>query len=117
MSWIKKAGALVVLVAAGGALGLAIYARMALPSTSGELALSGSQGPIRIERDTHGIPTVVAQSAHDAYFGLGVVHAQDRLWQLETHRRIGAGRMQRQCKKRKHRAAYTACRLRIQGLR
>ena len=93
MSWIKKAGALVVLVAAGGALGLAIYARMALPSTSGELALSGSQGPIRIERDAHGIPTVVAQSAHDAYFGLGVVHAQDRLWQLETHRRIGAGRM------------------------
>ncbi len=26
-------------------------------------------------------------------FGLGFVHAQDRLWQLETHRRIGAGRL------------------------
>ena len=26
-------------------------------------------------------------------FGLGFVHAQDRLWQLETHRRIGSGRL------------------------
>ena len=26
-------------------------------------------------------------------YGLGFVHAQDRLWQLETHRRIGAGRL------------------------
>ena len=26
-------------------------------------------------------------------FGLGVAHAQDRLWQMETHRRIGAGRL------------------------
>jgi penicillin amidase len=41
----------------------------------------------------HGIPTVRAANAHDAYFGLGVVHAQDRLWQMETQRRIGAGRM------------------------
>ncbi|HEX7438953.1 MAG TPA: penicillin acylase family protein, partial [Caldimonas sp.] len=28
-----------------------------------------------------------------ALFGLGYAHAQDRLWQLETHRRIGSGRL------------------------
>ena len=93
MHWIKKAVAVTALGAALGALALAVYARMALPSTHGELTLGAAQGPIRIERDQHGIPTVVAQSARDAYFGLGVVHAQDRLWQLETHRRISAGRM------------------------
>ena len=93
MTWIKKTLAAAGLVTALLALGLAVYARLALPSTEGELALSGAQGPIRIDRDAHGIPTVVAQSARDVYFGLGVVHAQDRLWQLETHRRISAGRM------------------------
>ena len=93
MNLIKKAAAAVALGVALGALGLAVYSRMALPDMDGELTLTGAQGPIRIDRDGHGIPTVVAQTANDAYFGLGVVHAQDRLWQLETHRRISAGRM------------------------
>ncbi len=75
------------------ALALAVYSRLALPTTSGALTLAGAQASLRIERDGQGIPTIVAAHARDAYFGLGVVHAQDRLWQLETHRRIGAGRM------------------------
>ena len=29
----------------------------------------------------------------DALFGLGYVHAQDRLWQMEFQRRIGHGRL------------------------
>src|SRR4029450_6473250 len=51
------------------------------------------QQPVRIERDPHGIPTIKAQNQHDLMFALGYAHAQDRLWQLETHRRIGAGRL------------------------
>ena len=72
---------------------LAGYGWLTLPRTQGELRLAGAGADIRIERDAHGIPTIVAATALDAYFGLGVAHAQDRLWQLETHRRIGAGRM------------------------
>jgi len=66
---------------------------MALPKTSGEISLPGLTAPVRIERDEHGIPTIEAANGRDLAFGLGVVHAQDRLWQLETHRRIGSGRM------------------------
>src|SRR5262249_18422475 len=29
----------------------------------------------------------------DAFYGLGYVHAQDRLWQMEFQRRIGHGRL------------------------
>lgn len=91
--WIKRfAWALVALLVAA-ALAVAVYWQRVLPMTHGQMALPGLQGELRIERDSHGIPTVRAGSAHDAYFGLGVVHAQDRLWQLETHRRIGAGRL------------------------
>lgn len=93
MKWFKRVAAalgllLLVLVVAAWA-----YTRMALPRTTGDIRLPGLQAPISLQRDAHGIPTIVAANAHDAFFGLGLVHAQDRLWQMETHRRIGAGRL------------------------
>ncbi|MFM2120685.1 MAG: hypothetical protein RL722_2153 [Pseudomonadota bacterium] len=48
---------------------------------------------LRIERDADGVPTIHALSMEQAMYALGFVHAQDRLWQLDTHRRIGAGRL------------------------
>jgi penicillin amidase len=69
------------------------YAQRVLPQTEGTLVLPGAQAALRIVRDDNGIPTVQAASARDAAYGLGVAHAQDRLWQMETHRRIGAGRL------------------------
>lgn len=69
------------------------YVQAALPATEGTLPLTGLAGPVRIERDAHGVPTIRAGNASDLAFGLGVAHAQDRLWQMETHRRIGAGRL------------------------
>lgn len=71
----------------------AVYVWQATPKTDGTLRLAGPRAEVQIERDAHGIPTVRGASVEDAMFGLGFVHAQDRLWQLETHRRIGAGRL------------------------
>ncbi len=39
------------------------------------------------------IALIFAENAADAYFALGYVHAQDRLWQMELTRRVGAGRL------------------------
>ena len=91
--WFRRLLTLVLLLAVSGALTAWYYAQRALPVTEGTLSLPGAQAPLQILRDANGIPTIRAASAHDALFGLGVVHAQDRLWQLETHRRIGAGRL------------------------
>ena len=93
MVWIRRGVGLLVLLVLLVAGVLGVYRQRVLPQTEGRIVLPGLQGELRIERDGHGIPTVRAGSVHDAYFGLGVVHAQDRLWQLETHRRIGAGRL------------------------
>ncbi len=93
MKWFKRVGWLLLTLLLLLAAALAWYAQRALPRTLGEITLPGLQGELRIERDEYGIPTVRAGSALDAYYGLGVVHAQDRQWQMETHRRIGAGRM------------------------
>jgi penicillin amidase len=39
------------------------------------------------------VPHIFAASPEDAYAALGFVHAQDRLWQMEMTRRLGAGRL------------------------
>jgi penicillin amidase len=48
---------------------------------------------VEIIRDRHGIPHIYAKNDNDAWYGLGFAHAQDRLWQMEMNRRIGAGRL------------------------
>src|SRR5688500_14825824 len=93
MKWFKGALWAVAGLALLLALAAAVYTTRALPVVDGELRVAGLQQPVHIERDPNGIPTIKAQNQHDLMFGLGVVHAQDRLWQLETHRRIGAGRL------------------------
>lgn len=93
MKWLRRFALVVLLFVALVAGAAWIYVQRTLPQTDGALQLAGPRGEIRIERDADGIPTVRAQSPEDAAFGLGFVHAQDRLWQLETHRRIGAGRL------------------------
>jgi penicillin amidase len=80
-------------LAFGTALGGLVWAYRSLPSWSGTFSVPGLRAPLRIVRDTNAIPHVLAQSEPDAYFGLGYVHAQDRLWQLELNRRAGTGRL------------------------
>lgn len=48
---------------------------------------------VAISRDAHGVPTLVAATDTDAFFAVGYVHAQDRLWQLEVQRRTVQGRL------------------------
>jgi len=93
MKWLRRSALVVVLLLVVGAGAGWWYARATLPKTDGTLAVPGLGAEVRIERDGRGIPTIHAASAEGAMFGLGFVHAQDRLWQLETHHRIGSGRL------------------------
>ena len=76
-----------------GGAALVVWAWSTLPKTGGEVRLAGLAGEVEIFRDVHGVPHIFAGSTDDAYFGLGYVHAQDRLWQMEFTRRLGAGRL------------------------
>lgn len=64
----------------------------ALPDMSSPVTIDGIENTIRIWRDSYGIPHVQASSRHDAFFGQGFVHAQDRLWQMDWDRRRAYGR-------------------------
>jgi len=79
---------IIIIIAAGWA-----WLRTSLPFTEGALNLSGLQAETQLNRDKFGVPHIKAASDHDAYFSLGVAHAQDRLWQMDFQRRLGAGRL------------------------
>jgi penicillin G amidase len=83
---------LVIILFLLGVAGL-IYLRLSLPKTNGTLSLPGLKNTVEILRDRNAVPHIYATSKDDAYFALGFVHAQDRLWQMEFQRRIGAGRL------------------------
>src|ERR1035437_3864557 len=57
------------------------------------LALVLLQGPSPIERDAYGVPNIYASTWEDAFYYAGYAVAEDRLWQLETSRRVARGRM------------------------
>jgi penicillin amidase len=48
---------------------------------------------VTVIRDSEGIPHIEAGDAKSAYFALGYVIAQDRLFQMELQRRIGKGEL------------------------
>jgi len=61
------------------------------PDYRGEVAGLPVHAPVRILRDGNGIPHIYAQNRHDLMVAQGFVHAQDRLWQMETLRRVATG--------------------------
>lgn len=63
------------------------------PPLDGELQVDGLDGPLRIVRDELAIPHVRAGSEHDAWFGLGFVHGQDRFFQADLLRHLAWGEM------------------------
>jgi len=89
---IKGAGFLLALTVVG-ASGVFFWLRTSLPQIDGTISVPGLSASVEIVRDTNAVPHIFANTTEDAYFALGLTHAQDRLWQMEMMRRAGAGRL------------------------
>jgi penicillin amidase len=91
--WLTRllAGFIVILLVAVG--GGWLWLRSSLPQLDGTIALAGLSAPVEVTRDRYGVPHIRAQTDRDAFFALGFVHAQDRLWQMDFQRRFTAGRL------------------------
>jgi penicillin amidase len=70
-----------------------VVTRRPFPRTRGTVRLEGLKGTVEIRRDRFGVPHIFARYAEDLFFAEGYVHAQDRFWQMEFWRRVGAGRL------------------------
>lgn len=82
---------IVVIVATGGLL--VWVSHRALPTTSGSLRAAGLAAPVSVTRDISGLINITATTPHDLFVAQGYVHAQERFWQMEVWRHIGAGRL------------------------
>jgi len=91
LRWLLRIFAVAVTcLAVAGVLGWYLVSR-SLPDYDGKLSLAGLDGEVRITRDANAVPHIRAGTDHDAFFALGLVHAQDRLWQMELSRRAAQG--------------------------
>jgi len=79
------------LVGSGAALWLRWKVHASLPTLDGVLNVPGLAAPVEVLRDARGVPHIRAQSIPDAIFAQGFVTAQDRLWQMDLHRRHAEG--------------------------
>jgi penicillin amidase len=96
MKWLRRflyviGGLLLAAVVAGS--GGYLWLRTSLPQTTGSIDVPRLGAKVEILRDGDGIATIRAQSEADAFYALGFAHAQDRLFQMEMMRRLGAGRL------------------------
>src|SRR4030095_2532163 len=96
MKWLRRSlyviGGLLVLTILVGAGGY-LWLRTSLPGTSGRHAVPRLGAKVEVARDGDGVVTIRAQSEADAFYALGFAHAQDRLFQMDMMRRLGAGRL------------------------
>ncbi len=69
------------------------YSKRRLPQVEGEMKLSGLKEEVKIVRDEYGVPHIYANSVDDLAFAQGVIHCQDRLFQMELNRRLATGRL------------------------
>src|SRR3546814_6420809 len=90
--WVRRVAAIIWCLAALAVLGGFLWLRSSMPQSTGRIDVAGLSAPAKILRDDAGIVTIRAANARDGAFALGFTHAQDRLFQMEFMRRLGADR-------------------------
>ena len=64
-----------------------------IPDYNANNDLKGLREELLIIRDSSNVPHIISENDNDAFFGLGFVHAQDRLWQMALLRRASQGKL------------------------
>jgi penicillin G amidase len=66
---------------------------MLTPLASGEIVVEGKTGKAQVLCDEEGIWHILAENREMGAYALGYVHAKDRLWHMDSLRRMSQGRL------------------------
>ena len=80
----------VVLALAGTAIVYGVLT-LSLPTLDGKGRSDAVTQPVKVARDTLGQAVITAATRHEAAYGLGYAHGQDRFFQMDLLRRNAAG--------------------------
>ena len=69
------------------------YVRASLPALDGVVHAAGLAGTVTVARDERGVPLISGINRNDIAYATGFVHAQDRFFQMDLLRRVGAGEL------------------------
>lgn len=90
---ILKIFGLLVIILAMAMIGGHQYFKSRLPAINGQLEIPNLSKQVKVYRDEHSIPHIVAQNKRDAFRALGFVIAGDRLFHMDFLRRIANGQL------------------------
>ena len=91
--WLMRIAIALVVIFVVAIAGLYYFLSRSVPSYAADWQVRGIAAPVEIARNTHNVPHIFGDSDEDVFFGLGFVHAQDRLWQMTIMRRTVQGRL------------------------
>ncbi|WP_426107336.1 penicillin acylase family protein [Massilia sp. TSP1-1-2] len=89
---LRIAGMLAVLLAVA-LIAAWLYLRASLPLLDGAVHASGLAAPVSVARDDYGVPLISGADRIDVAYATGFVHAQERYFQMDLLRRVGAGEL------------------------
>ena len=90
---IKRLLLIVVILALGGTAIVYGVLTLSLPTLDGKGRSDAVTQPVKVARDTLGQAVITAATRHDAAYGLGYAHGQDRFFQMDLLRRNAAGEL------------------------
>jgi penicillin amidase len=70
-----------------------LYLRGSLARLDGTQSAAGLVAPVSVARDAHGVPLISGSNRLDLAYATGFVQAQDRFFQMDLLRRVGAGEL------------------------
>ncbi len=93
LRWLVRLGSLAVALTVGVVLVAWYVGSRSIPDYEAEWTVPGLSAPVEIVRNTSAVPHIFGETDADVFYGLGLAHAQDRLWQMLMMRRTAQGRL------------------------
>jgi len=93
LRWLLRLVTLAVVLSVASVTVLFWIASRSIPDYDADWTVDGISAPVEIVRNTAAVPHIFGETDADVFFGLGMAHAQDRLWQMLMLRRTAQGRL------------------------